>query len=104
MDYVEGCRSGVQSTTVAQGLASSDNVVALRLSQRVGFNEVVKLARRLGVSTPLDQDYNTILGGREAYLYEMARAYAVVANGGRSVPMHAVSEFMILAFVSQLRV
>jgi peptidoglycan glycosyltransferase len=42
------------------------------------------------VSTKLDADYNTMLGGRETYLYEMARAYAVVANGGKSVPMHGV--------------
>jgi peptidoglycan glycosyltransferase len=33
-----------------------------------------------------------MLGGRETYLYEMARAYAVVANGGRSVPMHGVDK------------
>ena len=52
---------------------------------------MLKLARRLGLSTPLDADYNTMLGGRETYLYELARAYAVVANGGRSVPMHGVS-------------
>lgn len=32
-----------------------------------------------------------MLGGRETLLYEMARAYAVVANGGRSVPMHGVT-------------
>ena len=103
MGYVEGCRSGSQATTVAEGLASSDNVVALRLSQRVGFNEVVKLARRLGVSTPLDHDYNTILGGRETYLYEMARAYAVVANGGRSVPMHAVSRIYDLGICQSIK-
>jgi hypothetical protein len=37
-----------------------------------------------------------VLGGDATYLYEMARAYAVVANGGRSVPMHGVQRIIDL--------
>ena len=37
-----------------------------------------------------------VLGGDATYLYEMARAYAVVANGGRSVPMHGVRRIIDL--------
>ena len=102
--YVAGCRhSGGGSTTVAQGLAASENVVALRLAERAGLGQVVRLARRLGLSTPLEADYNTMLGGRETYLYEMARAYAVVANGGRSVPMHGVSRIYDLGVCQSVR-
>jgi penicillin-binding protein 1A len=64
---------------------------------------VLKLARRLGLSTPLDADYNTILGGRETYLYELARAYAVVANGGRSVPIHGVSRIYDLGVCGSIK-
>ena len=42
------------------------------------------MARRLGITTPLEPDYNTMLGGRETYLYEMARAYAVVDADGNN--------------------
>jgi penicillin-binding protein 1A len=64
---------------------------------------VLKLARRLGISTPLDADYNAMLGGRETYLYELARAYAVVANGGRSVPMHGVSRIYDLGICGSIK-
>jgi peptidoglycan glycosyltransferase len=44
-----------------------------------------------------------MLGGRETYLYEMARAYAVVANGGRSVPMHGVSRIYDLGICQSIK-
>lgn len=91
LGYVAGCRQGGGSITLARGFAQSENVVALRLAEKAGLNQVVRKARQLGLSTPLDADFNTMLGGRETLLYELARAYAVVANGGSSVPMHGVS-------------
>ena len=103
LDYVGGCRQGGGSTSVIAGFAGSENVVALRVAERAGFSQVLKLARRLGISTPLDADYNTMLGGRETYLYELARAYAVVANGGRSVPMHGVSRIYDLGICGSIK-
>ncbi len=100
--YVAGCRHGGGAATVADGFARSENVVALRLAERAGLRQVVGEARRLGISTPLDQDYNTVLGGRETLLYELARAYAVVANGGRSVPMHGVSRIYDLGICQSI--
>jgi peptidoglycan glycosyltransferase len=62
----------------------------------VGLERVIAQARRLGISTALHADHNMVLGGDATYLYEMARAYAVVANGGRSVPMHGVQRIIDL--------
>nr|WP_259735642.1 transglycosylase domain-containing protein [Synechococcus sp. CS-1329] len=92
LSYVAGCRQGSGSISVARGFADSENVVALRLAEKAGLRQVLRKARQLGIGTPLDADFNTMLGGRETLLYELARAYAVVANGGRSVPMHGVSK------------
>jgi peptidoglycan glycosyltransferase len=107
LSYVPGCSHGAGSpggsATVGDGFAFSENVVALRLAERAGLGEVIKLARRLGISTPLEPDFNTILGGRETYLYELARAYAVVANGGRSVPMHGVSRIYDLGICQSIK-
>lgn len=56
LGYVAGCSHGAGgpggSATVSDGLAFSENVVALRLAKRVGLGNVIKLARRLGISTP----------------------------------------------------
>jgi peptidoglycan glycosyltransferase len=104
--YVAGCSHGGGGpggmATVVDGLVFSENVVALRLAEKAGFPQVIRLARRLGISTPLEADVSTMLGGRETYLYEMARAYAVVANGGRSVPMHGVSRIYDLGICQSI--
>ena len=92
LGYVAGCRhGGGTGMSMADGFAWSENVVALRMAERVGLARVVAKARQLGISTPLDTSYSMVLGGKETYLYELSRAFAVVANGGRSVPMHGVS-------------
>jgi penicillin-binding protein 1A len=87
-----GCAHGAgDSLSMSDGFAYSENPVALHLADRVGFKSVIGMARRLGISSPfLQPDPNMVLGGNEVLLYEMARAFAVVANGGRTVPMHGV--------------
>ena len=88
-----GCQrgGGAGGMTMADGLAYSENPIALHLAERVGFERVIAMARRLGISSDtLQPDPNMVLGGNEVLLYELARAYAVVANAGRTVPMHGV--------------
>ncbi|PSB38249.1 transglycosylase domain-containing protein [Aphanothece minutissima] len=103
LSYVAGCRSGGGSTSVAAGFASSENVVALRLAQQAGLNKVVAKARQLGISTPMEESFSMVLGGKETFLYELARAYAVVANGGRSVPLHGVTRIYDLGICGSVR-
>jgi peptidoglycan glycosyltransferase len=68
--------------TLASAFASSHNTAALRLAQRVGLEQVVSLAKRLGISTPLDPVPGLALGQSEVRLIELTSAYAAVANGG----------------------
>jgi penicillin-binding protein 1A len=103
LSYVAGCRQSGSPISMSDGLALSENVVALRVAERAGLNQVLRLARQMGISTPLDADYSAMLGGRETYLYEMARAYAVVANGGRWVPMHGVTRIYDLGICQSLQ-
>ena len=107
LGYVSGCSHGAGSpggtASVLDGFALSENVVALRLAERAGLNQVIKRARQLGITTPLDPDYNTMLGGRETYLYQLARAYAVVAHGGRSLPLHGVKRIVDLGMCPSIR-
>ena len=65
-----------------QAFASSSNTATLRLAQRVGLEQVVQQARRLGISTPLDPVPGLALGQSEVRLIELSAAYAAVANDG----------------------
>jgi membrane peptidoglycan carboxypeptidase len=78
-----GCRSSSGLMDVTTGLILSENPIALRLGQRVGFSRIIQLARRLGVQSTLKATPGLVLGQSETTLLEMSRAYAVIANRGR---------------------
>ncbi|WP_207460150.1 transglycosylase domain-containing protein [Azospirillum sp. SYSU D00513] len=76
-----------ESLTLAEALAHSTNTAAVRLT-RGHEDEVVAVARRLGVTSPLTGETGLALGASETTLLEMTRAYATVANGGFAVSPH----------------
>ncbi|MEI9850384.1 MAG: transglycosylase domain-containing protein [Sphingomonas sp.] len=71
--------------TLAQALAKSSNVVAARLTQRLGVTRVTQAARDLGISTPIGDDASIALGTSTVSLLELTAAYAAVADGAYPV-------------------
>ncbi|MBI3824654.1 MAG: PBP1A family penicillin-binding protein [Candidatus Rokubacteria bacterium] len=70
------------STTLQQGLEESINVVTVKLQERVGINRTIQVARRLGVTSPLNLDLSLALGTADLTLLELTGAYAAIANHG----------------------
>jgi penicillin-binding protein 1A len=70
------------STTLQQAIEESVNVVTVKLQERVGVNRTVQVARRLGVTSPLDVNLSMALGTSDLTLLEMTSAYGVLANQG----------------------
>ena len=68
--------------SLLSAFAFSNNTAALRLAQRVGLEQVVRQARALGITTPLDPVPGLALGQSEVRLIELTSAYAAVANDG----------------------
>ncbi len=65
-----------------RALEHSYNIVAIKLLEKVGIGKVVSLAKRLGISSPLEPDLSLALGASEVTLLEMVDAYSCFANGG----------------------
>jgi len=68
-----------------EALASSYNLIAVKVLDHVGLEEMTKLARALGVTTFDDADRFGLaltLGGGEVRLLELTGAYAAFANTG----------------------
>lgn len=68
-------------------LARSYNVPAVEMMSRVGVENVIRTAHRMGIDT-LDRESSyyglaLTLGGGEVTLLDMTTAYGVMANGGR---------------------
>jgi len=68
--------------TLSEALVHSSNVVAVRLMQQVGPQEVVAIARKMGINAPLDADLSLALGVSPVSLLELTAAYAAIANQG----------------------
>ncbi|MDE2166192.1 MAG: penicillin-binding protein 1A [Alphaproteobacteria bacterium] len=78
--------------TVADALAYSINTVAAQVIERVGPANVIAVARRLGITTPLPDDDSLALGTGSVSLLELTSAYAAFASGGIAAWPHAILE------------
>ena len=81
--FASTCRGRLSLT---RAFASSSNTAALRLAQRVGLDQVVRQARALGITTPMDPVPGLALGQSEVRLIELTGAYAAVLNQGEWRP------------------
>ena len=66
-----------------QGLTtSSSNCGYLRLGQIAGLENVIQVARSMGITSPLEPVLSLPLGAKETRPIDMAAAYSVIANQG----------------------
>ena len=67
--------------TLRQAFLRSSNAAAVRLSERVGRQNVLRAARELGISSPLPDSPSVALGTAGVSLLDLTGAYAAVAGG-----------------------
>jgi penicillin-binding protein 1A len=68
--------------TLKYGLAMSLNQVSAWIMKKFGPLEVVRMAKRTGITSPLDTVYALCVGAAEVKLSEMVGAYDTYANKG----------------------
>jgi penicillin-binding protein 1B len=71
--------------TLRRALADSVNVPFVRIGLELGPAAIVETARRMGIDSPLEPVPSLALGAGEVSPLELARAYALLANGGERV-------------------
>ncbi|MBT4941334.1 MAG: PBP1A family penicillin-binding protein [Rhodospirillaceae bacterium] len=71
--------------SLKEALSRSVNTIAVKVSERVGRGNVVKTAKRLGITATLTTSPSLALGTSGVSLIEMTGAYAVLANGGHGI-------------------
>ncbi len=71
--------------SLATALARSRNIPAVRMMMSLGVPTVVKMAKTLGISSPIYPNYASALGASEVTLMELTRAYSVFPNRGKLV-------------------
>jgi penicillin-binding protein 1A len=78
--------------TLRAALAKSLNTVPVRLSYDIGIDEVIDVAKKLGIVDKVRRDFSIALGSSETRLIDLVGAFAAFANEGKSVIPYTVEK------------
>jgi penicillin-binding protein 1A len=76
--------------TLRRALAGSRNVPAVRLADKIGINDVIEVARRFGISSPLPPYLPITLGAADLNLMEHVSAFTVFPDDGIRIDAHLI--------------
>jgi penicillin-binding protein 1A len=78
--------------TVRTAFAYSKNTIAAKIGNEVGTSTIANMARRFGITTPVNTQPSMVLGTSDVRVIDMTRAFAAVAAKGRSVTPYGISK------------
>ncbi len=76
--------------TLRRALDGSRNVPAVKISEKMGIERVVEMAKRFGITTPLPPYLPLALGAADMRLIEHTSAFTVFPNDGIRIEPHLV--------------
>ena len=76
--------------SIKDAFSKSINTVAVKISEEIGREKVIKMAKLLGISSPILNSPSLALGTSEVNLLELTAAYDVIANNGNGVFVHGI--------------
>ena len=81
--------------SLKDAFAYSSNSVAIQLAQKIGNLEIIKMAKKLGITSKINQSDSTIaLGTTEVNLLELTNSFSIINNDGNSVDLHFIKEIV----------
>jgi penicillin-binding protein 1A len=86
-NYSKSYRGPVSLT---EALSLSLNTVAAKLANEVGPRAIIRSARKLGITSPLQSNLSIALGTSEVTPLEIAAAYVPFSNGGYAIVPHVI--------------
>jgi len=78
--------------TLAQALALSDNIFAVKTNMFLGTDTLVDTARDFGITSELPAVPSLALGSAAVSVNEMVTGYGMLANGGREIKAHTINK------------
>ncbi|WP_240452364.1 transglycosylase domain-containing protein [Virgibacillus sp. YIM 98842] len=82
------------SITLAQAIALSDNVYAVKTNMYLGAEKLVETARSFGLTSDLPAVPSLALGTAAVSVKEMVTGYGTLANGGKEINAHLVKKIV----------
>lgn len=82
--------------TATEAFARSVNTIAVQVAEKAGRDKVAAMAKRMGITTPVQALASLPLGTEEVRLIDLTSAYASVANGGLRAKAYGIVEISSL--------
>ncbi len=76
--------------SVQDAFSKSINTVAVKISENIGREKVIKMAKLMGINSPILNSPSLALGTSEVNLLELTAAYDVLANNGNGIFVHGI--------------
>jgi penicillin-binding protein 1A len=83
---------GMGKMTARRALVMSRNIPAVQVGQMEGMNNVIALAKQMGISAHLDPGLATAIGASEVPLLQHVQGYQVFAHEGQRVDLSVIKE------------
>ena len=83
---------GNKPISMATAISYSENIYAVKTHMFLGENTLIDMAKRLGITSKLDEVPSLALGTSEISMLEMAGAYSAFANEGYKVTPHFITK------------
>lgn len=85
---------GDKAISMATAIAYSDNIYAVKTHLFLGTDNLVQMARRVGIEEELDEVPSLPLGTSEINIISMAEGYSTFANLGYKVDGHTIEKVL----------
>ncbi|MFD2599102.1 transglycosylase domain-containing protein [Sphingobacterium corticis] len=83
-----------QQMSLRWAMARSLNSVTAQITNDIGWDKVVEMAKKLGITSPLASVPSVGLGSNDVSVFEMVRAYAAFMNKGKRTEPILVSKIV----------
>ena len=80
----------IGDVTLEDAFSKSINTVAVKISESIGREKVIKVAKSMGITSPILNSPSLALGTSEVTLLELTSAYNILANNGEGVFSHGI--------------
>ena len=78
--------------TLEEAFIHSLNLATANLSTHFSLNDIIRLAHKMGITTPIDNTPAMVLGSSGVKVLDMAISYLSIANGGYAAWPYSITE------------
>ena len=77
-------------TTLLRSFYKSLNAPTIELGQQLGLDRIIEHAKRLGIRSPIKNEYGSLLGSSDVQMFDLSRMYGTYATAGKLVEISAI--------------